>query len=222
MLEALVQVIDEADDRDREGEVGVGRRRLHPRNQAKEIRRQNEHEERTEKRHVVARAVALEHAGDEAVEPLGYNLGHRAKRNSGFRDGWVGCLQQRAPRHEPEDDQDAHRDPGANHDRRKMQDACDAVDEINRVQTIASAPRASPYAARAETRQVSIKIAPSCVKRPSTKPGTLMVVRLRSQATTVTINSNLRGAATIPSRFAPPLCVATAIIQRPTNASRKR
>ena len=82
----------------------------------------------------------------------------------------------------------------------------DEIDEINRIQALASAPSADPYAARAETRQVSINIAPGCVKTPSTKPGTLMLVRLRSQATTVTINSNFNGAAIIPSRLAPPLC----------------
>ena len=48
-----------------------------------------------------------------------------------------------------------------------------------------------------------------------------MLVRLRSQATTVTINSNFRGAATIPSRLAPPLWVATATNHRPTNEKKK-
>src|SRR5579863_4399935 len=145
MLEALVQVIDEADDRDREGQVGVGGRRLHHRDQAEEIRRQDEHEERAEEGHVMARAMALEHAADEAVEPFRHDLGDRTNRDSALGYGRVRRLQQRAPRLERENDQDSHRDPRADYDRWKMEDARDAVDEIDRIQkTIASAPRPGP------------------------------------------------------------------------------
>src|ERR1700751_4734114 len=205
MLEALIQIIDEADDGDREGQVGVSGRRLHPRNQAEEIRRQNKHEKRAEERDVVARPMTLQHPGDKTVKPLGQDLTHRTQRDSTFGDAWIGRGHQGVSRQQSENDQDSHRDPGSNQDRRKVQASRDAVDEIDRIQTIASASSADPYPVRAETRQVSIKIAPGCVKTPSTKPGTLMLVRLRSQATTGTINSNFNGAATIPSRLAPPL-----------------
>src|ERR1700730_11131241 len=160
MFETLVQVEDEADEGNCEGEIGVAGRRLHPRNEPEKIGRENKHEKRAEEGDVLARAVALEHAADETVEPLGQNLANRAQGDSFLGDGRVIGRHQGSPRQKPENNQDSHRDPSANQDRGEMHSFRDEIDEIYRIQTIASAPWPDRYAARAETRQVSTKIAP--------------------------------------------------------------
>ncbi len=73
---------------------------------------------------------------NETVEPLGDNLANRTQRDSSLRNGWIGRFHQGAPRHQPVNDQDSHRDPGADYDRRKMQASRDEIDEINRIQAL--------------------------------------------------------------------------------------
>ena len=73
--EALVDVVAEADGAEREGEVGVGGWRLHPRYQSEEVGEQDEHEDASEERDHRARSVHLGDYRDEIVEPFDDHLG---------------------------------------------------------------------------------------------------------------------------------------------------
>src|SRR6185295_7977955 len=83
---------DERYDSEREGDVEVGRRRRKARNEAEQIRHQDEDEEAREQRHVTLRAVA-DYALCEAADRFDEHFRDVAQRDAvlgldrGFRDG---------------------------------------------------------------------------------------------------------------------------------------
>ncbi len=160
MLETLVDVIDEADHGQRPSQIGVAGRRLHPRNQAEKIRRQDEQKQRAEKSDVGIQVVIAEQIPGEARHSLGYHLRERTQCYSFVGQRRIGRLLQRPARHQGENQKDSHDEPGSDQDRRNLPAETQQIDEINRIQT--SFPSISDRAIdamRGEFRQTSIRMA---------------------------------------------------------------